>query len=436
MLFYSTAGRVKNVSFQEAVLQGIAPDGGLYLPQTLPLFSSKRLKKIRGLSFLELSIDLGTTLFENVLTPEQVEKICEEALNLPIPFLTFPNQLHLLELFHGPSLSFKDFGTRFLASLLRMWKRAGEEILILTATSGDTGSAVGLAFCGLLGMRVYILFPKGRITPTQKQQLTAIGHNVKAIEVEGSFEACQNLVKEALLDADLQRVGRVTTANSVNIARLFPQALYYFYAYSQLAEHGPEAIFAVPSGNFGHLVSGMLAKQMGLPVHKFLGVTNINDEVPLFLRTGVFLPHEAYPTLAVSMDVGNPSNFPRLLKLYGDSLEKLRGDLIGISVTDDQIRESVKEVYAAHGYLLDPHSATAYHALHEYLKIEKGEHPGIFFATAHPSKFRESLSSIVSAPIHTPDRLQSLLDKPKHLITLPPSYDSLKEILFKKTSVF
>jgi threonine synthase len=432
MLFYSTAGSVKDISFQEAVLQGIAPDGGLYLPQTLPHFSLEQLKKVRGLSFLELSIELGKTLFENVFTPLQVKKICEEAFSFPLPFLTFPGKLHLLELFHGPSLSFKDFGTRFLASLLHMWRGVDEEMIVLAATSGDTGSAVGLAFYGLPGIRAYILFPKGRVTAIQKQQLTTIGHNIKAVEIDGSFEECQNLVQEALHDPELRHAGVVTTANSLNVARLFPQALYYFYAYSQLEEHGPEALFAVPCGNFGHLVSGMLAKKMGLPVLRFLAATNVNDEVPLFLHSGIFRAHEAYPTLAVSMDVGNPSNFPRLLELYGSSLEKLRRDMLGFSVTDAQIAEAIKQMYSTYGYLLDPHSATAYLALREYLVLEKREHAGIFFATAHPSKCQQSLSSIVTAPIHIPERLASTFAKPQHYLTLSPSYQSLKELFFVK----
>lgn len=427
MLFYSTAGKVKDVSFREAVLQGIAPDGGLYLPQTVPQFSTEQLKKIRGLSFLELSIELGMVLFENVLSKEEVIKVCEEAFNFPTPFLTFSEHIHMLELFHGPSLSFKDFGTRFLASLMHLWRGVDEEMILLAATSGDTGTAVGLSVYGMPGIRAFILFPKGRITPTQKQQLTTIGHNVKAIEIDGSFEECQNLVREALLDPELREEAVVTTANSLNIARLLPQALYYFYAYSQLPACGPEAVFSVPCGNFGHLVSGILAKRMGLPVLKFLAATNINDEVPLFLQSGVFRPHEAYPTVAVSMDVGNPSNFPRLLELYGHSLDRLRHDILGLSVTDVQILDAVQQMYTTYGYLLDPHSAIAYFALREYLI----DHPGIFFATAHPAKFRESLSQITPS-IHIPERLEATFHKPQNYISLPPLYRTLKELFFVK----
>jgi len=430
MLFYSTGGQVKDVSFKEAVLQGVAPDGGLYLPQELPFFTLEQLKKLRGLSFLELSIELCKVLFKDLWTEDEVTRICEGAFNFPVPFLAFPNHLHVLELFHGPSLAFKDFGARFLAKLLCNWRQVDEEIIVLVATSGDTGSAVGLALHGLPGIHAYVLFPKGYITPSQQQQLTTIGHNVKAVEIVGSFGECQRLVLEALRDEELHERGRVTTGNSLNVARLFPQALYYFYAYSQLAEHGKEAIFSVPCGNFGHLISGMLAKKMGLPIAQFLAVTNINDEIPVFLKTGIFQPHEAYHTLAVSMDVGNPSNFPRLLALYDNSVEKMRQDISGFSVTDEQILAAVKQMYSAYGYLLDPHSATAYLALRDFMKNE--ENPGIFFATAHPAKFQESLSSIVTQPIPIPERLQTLFSKPQNYVSLPALYDSLSELFYSR----
>lgn len=431
MRFYSTGGNVRDVSFKEAVFQGLAPDGGLYLPQNFPSLSPDLYMNSQELSFSELSIQLAASIFEAELTPDEVRVVCEDAFNFPTPFLHFPDNLSLLELFHGPSLSFKDYGARFMAALLRLWRQK-EEIIVLCATSGDTGSAVGLAFHNIPGIRVFVLFPKGRVTPSQQKQLTGIGGNVKAVEIDGSFEACQSLVREALLDTELQKDGIVTIGNSINVARIFPQALYYFYAYSQLAKPHEEIIVSVPSGNFGHLVSGIFAKRMGLPIHRFLAATNINDEVPLFLQSGIFQPHEAYQTLAVSMDVGNPSNFPRLLELYGGSLEALREDILGFSVTDSQIKEAVLHMYERFGYLLDPHGATAYLALKEYLKITKRVRKGLFFATAHPSKFIESLASIISAPIHIPEQLQVLMNKKSHYINIKPSYKQLKELFFVK----
>ena len=432
MRFYSTAGHVKGITFKEAVLQGLAPDGGLYLPESLPQFSAEQFKHKTDLSFPELSIELARVLFEGIFTAEEVTQLCEEAFNFPLPLVSFPEKIHALELFHGPTLSFKDVGCRFLGALLKKWSHEHEERVVLVATSGDTGSAVGMALKDIPGVRVFILYPKGRVTPSQEQQLTTIGRNVKAVQVDGSFEDCQNLLSQAVLDPELQKEANITTANSQNISRILSQALYYFYAYSQLPLETEEVVFSVPCGNFGHLVSGMLAKRMGLPVSRFLGATNANNEVTLFLHSGVFCPHEAYPTIAVSMDVGNPSNFPRLLELYEGSLQKLRADVLGVDFTDPQIQQGIQEMFATYGYLLDPHSATAYLALREYMKVEKRQHAGVFFATAHPAKFLESLTPLVSTPIHIPDRLQAALSKSKSFLSIPPSFEALKELFYVK----
>jgi threonine synthase len=428
--FYSTAGQVKGVSFKEAVLQGIAADGGLYLPESLPHFSVEQIKRGRGLSFLELSIELSNSLFAGLLTPQEVAQVCEEAFNFPLPFVAFPEDIYVLELFHGPSLSFKDVGARFLGALLKKWGKEDQERTVLVATSGDTGSAVGLALRNIPGVRVMILYPKGHITESQEQQITTIGRNVKAVQVEGSFEDCQNLIREALLDQELRQGYHVTTGNSLNVVRVLIQALCYFYAYSQLPEGCKEAIFSVPCGNCGHLVSGVLAQRMGLAVDRFLAATNVNNEVPLFLQSGVYRPQAARSTIAVSMDVGNPSNFPRLLELYHHSLDHLRAALIGIDLTDQQIKETIQDMFSSYGYLLDPHSAIAYRALKEYLKLEKQTHVGLFFATAHPAKFAESLATLIPTVIHVPDRLQVALAKPKSFLTIPPSYAAFKDLLY------
>ena len=433
MRFYSTAGHIKGVTFQEAVLQGLAPDGGLYLPESLPQFSLDQFKHKVGLSFPELSIELARVLFEGIFTAEEVTQLCEEAFNFPLPLVSFPEKMHVLELFHGPTLSFKDVGCRFLGALLRKWSHDHEERIVLVATSGDTGSAVGMALKGIPGVRVIILYPKGRITPSQEQQITTIGRNVKAVQVDGSFEDCQNLLRQAVLDPELQKEVNITTANSQNIARILSQALYFFYAYSQLPlETEEKVIFSVPCGNFGHLVSGMLAKRMGLPVSRFLGATNANNEVPLFLHSGVFRPHEAYPTIAVSMDVGNPSNFPRMLELYKGSLDKLRTDLIGVDFTDQQIQMTIQEMFATYGYLLDPHSSTAYLALQEYMKLDKHHHAGVFFGTAHPAKFLKNLTPLISTPIHVPERLSAALSKPRSFLEIPPSFEEFKDLFYIK----
>lgn len=427
MRFFSSEGRCEEASFQEAIFQGFASDGGVFVPKTLPVFSSRTLKKLRGLSLTELAIEAGKILFQDDLDPHLAETVIEEAFNFPAPFFSFSQGMSLLELFHGPTLSFKDFGARFLARLMYRLGTGNKKVTVLVATSGDTGSAVGNAFLGLPGFRVFILYPKGFVTPLQKQQLTTIGGNVTALEVEGGFEDCQSLLKRACLDPELKKRQLVTTGNSINIGRIFAQALYYFYAYSQLPEHGQKAIFSVPCGNFGHLVSGIFAERMGLPVARFIAATNINDEVPLFLKSGLFEPHPAYHTIAVSMDVGNPSNFPRLLALYEHSLEKMREAIWAIRFTDDEIREGIRKMLKEYGYLLDPHSATAYLALESYLKKEPA-YPGIFFATAHPAKFQEALQ-FIAPHIEMPAKLQKTLEKPQQAISLPNNYEALKDLL-------
>ncbi len=429
MQFYSTGGKVRGVSYREAVLEGLAADGGLYLPESYPQVPREMLKRWQGLSFLEVAIELAQIFFKGIFTAEEAAALCEEAFNFPLPCIAFPERIYALELFHGPSLSFKDVGARFLGALLRKW---GEKKIALVATSGDTGSAVGLALHGIPRIKVFILYAKGKVTPSQEQQITTIGGNVTALQVDGTFDDCQEMLRKAVLDPELN--GKVTTGNSQNIARIIAQAFYYFYAYAQLPLETEEAIFSVPCGNFGHLVSGMIAKKMGLPINRFLGATNINNEVPLFLRSGVFLPHPSYPTIAVSMDVGNPTNFPRLLELYQHSLDPLRRDLLGLDFTDDQIGHTIQEMFAAYGYLLDPHSAVAYLALYQYLKMEKHEHPGIFFATAHPSKFLEKITPWISAPIHIPPQLQHAHTKPKNFQTIPPHYAALKKLLLAEAS--
>ncbi|MCC5832886.1 MAG: threonine synthase [Chlamydiales bacterium] len=420
MLF--NGGKRRKVSLKEALFHGFASGGELYLPQDLPRFTSDQLDRFRSLSFAEIAFEIGKKLFPEI---KDLSSRIQDAFDFPIPLISFSESLHSLELFHGPTHSFKDYGARMLARLVHALKDPDEELTVLVATSGDTGSAVGQAFYDLPGIRVFILYPKGNVTPSQEKQITTIGKNVKAIEVEGGFEACQQLLKEACLDPEL---APVTTGNSINIGRLLSHTFYYFYAWSRLKNSGPVYI-SVPCGNFGHLVSGILAKRMGLPVARFIAATNINDVVPLFLRSGVFLPHPSYRTMAVSMDVGNPSNFPRLLELYQSSLEEMRRDLIGTSFTDQEVARGIIEVYESSGYLLDPHSAISYMGLKKFMEVEKDQIPGIFFCTAHPAKFREFLEPLINQMIPLPETLQ--ISKPKEAIISPPKYEIFKQILIK-----
>lgn len=417
MFLYSTAGGEK-VALHEAILRGFAPGGGLYLPCSFPRLSKQEFAALKGLSFLELAIRVSTFLWGGELSSTTIEAICEQAFSFPLPFRSFSENRYLLELFHGPTLSFKDIGARFLAAYI---EHLNMEITVLVATSGDTGSAVGQAFRHVPGAQVVILFPKGRVTQLQRQQLTRIGGNVRAVEVEGTFEECQQLLKKACLDPDLQNKRRLTTGNSINIGRLFPQAFYFIYAASQVEE----AIFSVPSGNFGHLVSGLFAKRMGAPIARFLAATNINDEVPQFLKTGEYHPHTAYPTVAVSMDVGDPSNFPRLEALFNHSIQKMRQEIEGFSYTDKEIWAGILEFYEKEKTVLDPHTAVGYLALKRAQKKEA--RPGIFLATAHPAKFQEKMPPHLPLPV--PEELQEALKLPSQAIPLKANYSAFKELL-------
>ena len=411
MLFCSPHER--DVTLKETLFRGFASDGELYLPQDLPTIS---VETLRGLSFLEVSRKVGQNLF-----PELDPSIYESAFNFPLSLNQLGDGTYILELFHGPTLSFKDFGARFMAQVVRCIKEPNEPLTILVATSGDTGSAVGNAFLGMKNIRVYILYPKGSVTPAQEKQLTTIGDNVTAVEVDGGFEECQRLLKEACLDPTLPNT---TTANSINCIRLLGHLFYYFYAAAQFDE---PPLFSVPCGNFGHLVAGLLAKRMGLPVKQFIGATNINDEVPAFLKSGIFQSHPAYHTLSVSMDVGDPSNFPRLLQLYNSSLEALRADLIGFSFTDGETAAAIRTVDQKCGYLLDPHSAIGYLGLKKYQETDTSASPAIFFATAHPSKFAESLEPIVVHAIPSHPSLQTSC--PKEALSCSSHYQDFKKLL-------
>lgn len=419
MRFY--AGQARDVSLQEVLFQGFTTSGELYLPQDLPCFASDELERFRTLSFAEIAFEVGKRLFPEI---HELRAHVEAAFNFPIPFIPFGSHFHALELFHGPTLSFKDFGARMLSQLTRSLLQPGEELTLLVATSGDTGSAVGQAFYDIPGVRVFVLFPKGKVTPSQEKQLTTIGKNVAAIEIEGCFEECQELLKQACLDPEL---APVTTGNSINVVRLLSHTFYYFYAFSRLEDSSKPVYFSVPCGNFGHLVAGILAKRMGLPVARFIAATNVNDVIPLFLHSGVFLPHPSYRTMSVSMDVGNPSNFPRLLELYQSSLDQMRRDIIGISFTDEEIANTIKGVYETKDYLLDPHSAISYLGLKRFMEIEKEEIPGIFFCTAHPAKFREFLEPLIEKPVPLPKSLQ--IAKPKVAIHCPCQYEAFKKLL-------
>lgn len=431
MRLYSTNNPNYIVSLRDAVLQGLASDGGLFFPMKLQPLPPDffRLSRIR--SFQEIAFQAAQSLFQGALLNSDLKTIIEDSINFDAPLVRLDATTYMLELFHGETLAFKDFGARFLARLMQHYLRDSEqETLILVATSGDTGSAVAHGFLGMKGFKVCLLYPSGKVSHIQEQQLTTIGGNTIALEIQGTFDDCQHLVKQAFLDKDLRQRFRLSSANSINIARLIPQMFYYLRAYSQLHHSllSKPLVFSVPSGNFGNLTAGLFAKQMGLPVSKFIAATNINDIVPKFLASGHFEPKPSVQTLSNAMDVGNPSNFARMRALYG-SVEKMREDIFGASFTDAETLEGMREIYRRYEYIAEPHTAIGYLGLEQYRRTVSYNHVGIVLATAHPAKFLDVIEQAGLKAPAIPKRLAEALQKPKQSILLPNDFSALKAFL-------
>ncbi len=428
MQYYSTRNRELRFGLKEALLKGLAPDGGLFMPASIPVLSKGTLEKLRETDLTGIAVILSRELFGEDVPEEELKQLTEEAINFDTPLVQVEKGLYSLELFHGPTLAFKDVGARFLARLLGYFTRDMEkEIHVLVATSGDTGSAVANGFLGVEGIRVHVLYPSGLVTPLQEKQFTTLGENISAVEVQGSFDDCQRLVKEAFMDEELSRAMTLTSANSINLARFLPQAFYYFRAWAQL-EPGTETFFSVPSGNYGNMTAGLIAKEMGLPVHTFLSANNINDVVASYLLTGKYNPRPSIPTIANSMDVGDPSNFDRILDLFNHRHEWITRHLQGYSYTDTEIREIIGRVYRESGYLCDPHGATGYQAAKSYRK-EHPEQTGIFLETAHPAKFRESVEEVIGKEVELPERLAAFAGREKQSLPIEAEYVKFKEYL-------
>ncbi|MCS6990230.1 MAG: threonine synthase [Chloroherpetonaceae bacterium] len=419
------------VSLREAVLQGLASDGGLFVPTKIPTLPPDffRLSRIR--SFHEIAFQAAQALFQGAILNADLKAIIEEAFDFDAPLVRLDATTHVLELFHGETLAFKDFGARFLARLMKHYLNDEKrETLILVATSGDTGSAVGRGFFGMEGFHVCLLYPSGKVSQIQEQQLTTIGGNVVALEIQGAFDDCQRLVKQAFLDAELRQRYQLSSANSINVARLIPQMFYYFRAYSQLHHSllSKPLVFSVPSGNFGNLTAGLLAKKMGLPVSKFVAATNRNDVVPKYLESGRFEPKPSIQTLSNAMDVGNPSNFARMLWLYG-SVEKMREDVFGASFSDAETLDGMRDVYRRYEYLAEPHAAIGYLGLERYRSETGSQCAGIVLATAHPAKFLDAFEQAGLRKPPIPERLEQTMRKPKRSVPLPNDFGALKEFL-------
>jgi len=407
----------------------------LYMPVSIPQLNPDFLRDLAKYSLPEIAFEVARTMLSNTIPENDLKAIVEDAINFEAPIVKLEEDVYVLELFHGPSLAFKDFGARFMSRVMSYFLRDGEKMLdILVATSGDTGGAVALGFLGVPNTRVTILYPKGKVSPIQEQQLTTNGQNIRAVEVDGTFDDCQALVKQAFVNNELNEKFRLTSANSINIARLIPQTFYYFNAYAQLLRAGKsEVVFSVPSGNFGNLGAGLLAWKMGLPVKQFIAATNANDTVPQFLSTGFYKPKPSVATLSNAMDVGNPSNWIRIAHIFQDP-EKLKQLVSGCSYTDEQTKHAIEAVYKQYGYVVCPHTAIAWQALKDYQKANPdNKAAGVFLATAHPCKFPEVFSDEISAKIVVPEQVNELQGKPSLSVSLGTDFAGFKKYLLENT---
>lgn len=432
MRLYSTNRKAAEVSLKEAIFRGLPEDNGLYMPTVIPRLPDSFFREIDRLSFQEIALNVTQSLIGEDIPEKDLKKIIQDVFTFDAPVQPVLGNIYVLELFHGPSLAFKDFGARFMARIMAYFlsQDNNKEITILVATSGDTGSAVAQGFLNMPGIQVVILYPSGKVSEIQEKQLTTLGNNITALEVKGTFDDCQRMVKEAFLDSDLNQRIHLSSANSINISRLIPQSLYYFYAFAQLKKQGNlPVVFSTPSGNFGNLCGGLIAKKMGLPVEKFIAATNINDIVPEYLRSGLFTPRPSIRTISNAMDVGNPSNFNRIIEFYDKDLGKIKADIVGKSYTDIQTQDTIKEVYEKTGYVLDPHGAVAFLGLKEYLLESGSEAYGVFLATAHPAKFPEIVEEVIKRKIELPENLRKVALMHKRSIVIDPDFQYLKNFL-------
>lgn len=419
MKYYSTNKKASFATLQEAVIKGLAPDKGLYMPERIPTLSQEFFHDIDKMSFQDIAFHVAEAFFGEDIDKTQLKTIVEETLSFDCPIVPIKDKIYALELFHGPTLAFKDVGARFMARLLQhfLQKDKNQEVNVLVATSGDTGSAVANGFLGVKGIHVYVLYPKGKVSKIQECQFTTLGENITAIEVDGTFDDCQRLVKEAFISPTLNKEYNLTSANSINVARFLPQSFYYFYAYAQMKRMGieKELVISVPSGNFGNLTAALFAHRMGLPIKRFIAANNANDVFLQYLKTGIYDPQASIQTIANAMDVGNPSNFARMLDMYGQSLERMRELISAYSFTDSNIRATILQCYKETGYILDPHGACGYRSLE--LALEPTEY-GIFCETAHPAKFKNVIEETLNTPIFIPEKLQKFMQGTKKTIEI------------------
>jgi threonine synthase len=429
---YSTNNPTSAVDFKEAVFNSMPQDKGLYMPKVIPQLDADFINNIENYSLTEIAFKVAKSLLQDAMPDADLKSIVEEAINFPAPVVKLDENTYVLELFHGPSLAFKDFGARFMSRIMAYFLEEGEKTLnVLVATSGDTGGAVALGFLGVENTQVTILYPKGKVSPIQELQLTTNGQNIRAVEIDGTFDDCQALVKQAFVDDELNEKFRLTSANSINISRLVPQTFYYFNAYAQLKREGKKnVIFSVPSGNFGNIGAGLLAWKMGLPVKQFIAATNANDTVPEFFKTGIYKAKPSVATLSNAMDVGNPSNWVRIMNLFRDDLQELKKVISAVSYTDEQTEAAVYKVFEEYNYVVCPHTAIAWLAVENYRK-QSGDtnSAGVFLSTAHPCKFPDVYKGEIADSIIIPEQVKALEGKPRQAVEMKADFENFKEYL-------
>ena len=430
MKYYSTNKQAPLATLRDAVVKGLASDRGLYMPERIATLPKDFYEKIDTLSFQEIAYRVAEAFFGEDVADDDLRHIVFDTLAFDCPVVQVEEDIYSLELFHGPTLAFKDVGARFMARLLQYFirKEGQDEVNVLVATSGDTGSAVANGFLGVEGIHVYVLYPKGKVSPIQECQFTTLGQNITAIEVDGVFDDCQALVKKAFLDPELNNHMRLTSANSINVARFLPQAFYYFNAYARMKSIGKadNMVMCVPSGNFGNITAGLFGAEMGLPIKRFIAANNANDIFYNYLLTGIYEPKASIQTLANAMDVGDPSNFARVYDLYGGSHARITSFISGATYSDEQIKETMQQCHQSTGYILDPHGACGYRALRE--QLHDGE-AGVFCETAHPAKFKEKVDEILQIDIPIPDRLAAFMKGKKRSVEMTKKFEDFKAYL-------
>lgn len=433
MKYYSTNGKADRATLHEAVVKGLAGDKGLYMPEVIKRLPESFFDEIQDLSFQEVAYRVADAFFGEDVPADTLKQIVYDTLSFDCPVVKVTDTIYSLELFHGPTLAFKDVGARFMARLLGYFiKQEGtQQVNVLVATSGDTGSAVANGFLGVEGIHVYVLYPKGKVSAIQECQFTTLGRNITALEVDGVFDDCQALVKSAFMDEELNRHMKLTSANSINVARFLPQAFYYFYAYAQMKKLGKagQLVVCVPSGNFGNITAGIFGKVMGLPVKRFIAANNANDIFYNYLQTGSYNPRPSVQTIANAMDVGDPSNFARIYNLYKGDHDAIAAEISGATYTDAQIAETVRNCYEQTGYLLDPHGACGFRALSEGLR--EGE-CGVFLETAHPAKFKSTVEGIINAPVAVPEKLAAFMKGQKQSVPMSRDFADFKAYLMSR----